>query len=208
MVPTVKLQSKFHWLNLMNLKNNLPVLHVLIFLSNFLFLLFLENYIDPIPQIFDEFSYLLLSDTFLSGRLCNPPLLGSEHFENINLLTDPCYISRYLPLQGLILALGNFLMKNELAGIALYHSISMVVAFWAFRSIFSSPYLVFAERYQAKPFLFQEPATTKINYPNLQMEKYFVGIEQRIHIQTKQSYYNLVMAFGRKLMIHTKFYYS
>lgn len=79
----------------------------------------------PIPVVSDEWSYLLATETFASGRLTNP---ASPHRALVgeNTLGVPTYQSKYPPAQGLVLAVGQRL--GGLPAVGLWLSAALLAA--------------------------------------------------------------------------------
>jgi hypothetical protein len=85
---------------------------------------------EPVPRVHDEFSYMLMSDTFASGHLSNPSPPLPEFFDTFHVLMHPVYVSKYFPAQGLFLAFGQKLTGHPAVGVWLSSALACAATCW------------------------------------------------------------------------------
>jgi hypothetical protein len=88
----------------------------------------------PHPRINDEYSYLLMADTFSHHRMTNPTPLASEHFETFHVNLTPTYHSKYPVSQGLALAFGQIVFHQPWVGVYLSTALLCGAICWALQA--------------------------------------------------------------------------
>ena len=71
----------------------------------------------PEPRIDDEYSNLLMADTFTHFRLANPTPAAWKHFETFHVNMVPTYHSKYPVAQGLALGIGEIVFHRPWIGV-------------------------------------------------------------------------------------------
>jgi hypothetical protein len=87
----------------------------------------------PTPDVYDEFSHLLVADTLRHFRLANPMHPLHAFFETFFVLQQPTYSSIYPLGQGLILALGWTILGTPWAGVLLATGAFCALCYWMLR---------------------------------------------------------------------------
>jgi len=87
----------------------------------------------PSPDVYDEFSHLLVADTLHHFRLANPMHPLHQFFETFFVLQTPSYSSIYPLGQGLIMAIGWTVFGTPWAGVILATSAFCALCYWMLR---------------------------------------------------------------------------
>ncbi len=85
----------------------------------------------PQPRNNNEYSYLLLADTFAHHRITNPTPAAWQHFETLHSNMQPTYHSKFPVSQGLVLAFGQILFHQPWVGVYLSTALLCGAICWA-----------------------------------------------------------------------------
>lgn len=88
----------------------------------------------PEPRIDDEYSYLLMADTFAHHRLANPTPPLWQHFETFHVNLTPTYHSKYPVSQGIAIAFGQAFFHQPWIGVYLSTALLCGAICWALQA--------------------------------------------------------------------------
>jgi hypothetical protein len=93
----------------------------------------LPHHPPPTPDVYDEFSHLLVADTLRHFRLANPMHPMHQFFETFFVLQEPRYASIYPLGQGMLMALGWTVFGLPWAGVLLATAAFCGLCYWMLR---------------------------------------------------------------------------
>ena len=91
----------------------------------------------PQPRINDEYSYLLMADTFSHQRLANPTPPEWQFFETFHVNLQPTYVSKYPVAQGAFQALGEASFHQPWVGVYFSTALLCGAICWALQPFVS-----------------------------------------------------------------------
>ena len=94
----------------------------------------------PRPRVNDEYSYLLMADTFAHHRLTNPTPAAWWHFETLHANVQPTYHSKFPVSQGLVLAFGQIFFHQPWIGVYLSTALLCGAICWALQAFLPPPW--------------------------------------------------------------------
>ena len=84
----------------------------------------------PNPRVQDEFSHLLVADTFAHGRMVNPVHPMWAHFESMHILVRPVYASAFPVAPGLVMAAAQLSTGRPWTGVWLVMGVLCATLCW------------------------------------------------------------------------------
>lgn len=96
-------------------------------------LVLLPRHPVPTPDIYDEFSHLLVADTLRHFRLANPAHPLHRFFETFFTLQEPSYSSIYPLGPGFVMAIGRAIFGTPWAGVLLGTAAFCSLCYWMLR---------------------------------------------------------------------------